>query len=74
MPKFLVCGTVICGVSIEVDADTKEEALEIAPEIFGGVHSYCGNGSCGGKLIGVAREGETINCEAEITWNHVENA
>lgn len=50
--KYEVYGyaTVVC--SMVVEADSEEEAIEIANEEFGGLSNYAGMGSCS-CLVGV---------------------
>ena len=50
--KYEVCGyaTVVC--SMVVEADSEEEAIEIANEEFGGLSNYAGMGSYN-CLVGV---------------------
>lgn len=50
--KYEVYGyaTVVC--SMVVEADSEEEAIEIANEEFGGLSNYAGMGSCN-CLVGV---------------------
>lgn len=60
-------------VYIEVEADNKEEACELAWDETG-VSAYCGNGGTGDKLIGVYGDNVTIeDCDyLEIITSDVE--
>jgi hypothetical protein len=58
MKKFIVPFTVICTVYVTVEAETKEEAIDIATdEVY--LSSYVGNGGSD-KLIGVSDENHSI--------------
>jgi len=50
--KFKVYGTVKVGVTVTVDADDEESAIEAAYEEFGGLSGYIGNGGSD-QLVGV---------------------
>lgn len=60
MRKYRVSGPANVEVSIIVEAESEEDAMEIACKEFLGVRGYCGNGSISGKLIGVSGQNERI--------------
>lgn len=68
MAKWTVAGSVEVTVSIIVEAETEDEAMELAEEKFGGVKSYCGNGGYD-KLIGVDGDSESIACDGEVEFD-----
>ena len=68
MKKWVVTGNVEVTVSITVEAETEDEAMEIAEENFGGVNSYCGNGGTD-KLIGVNGDNESISCDCDVEFD-----
>lgn len=65
--KYVVFGVTEITVSIEVEAENENEALEKADKQFKGIHSYAGNG--GDKLIGVEGKSETIAADAPVEFN-----
>lgn len=50
--KYRVHGSVTIGVSMVVEADSEEEALETANEEWPGLTNYAGNGARGSRLLG----------------------
>ncbi len=64
MKKYDVHGTVPVVVTITVEAENEEAAIEIASREFNGVHSYVGNGGFD-KLIGVDGSNESIDVDGE---------
>ena len=52
MKKFYVNGSVEIGVTIEVEAETKEEAIEKAYEQMPYLQNFCGNGGTD-QIVGV---------------------
>lgn len=50
--KYRVYGCTTLTCSMTVEADSKEDAIEIANEEFGGLTNYAGMGSCD-CLVGV---------------------
>lgn len=58
--KFVVYGTVQVGVTIEVEAEDKDDAIEVASNEFGGLTGYAGNGGMG-KLVGTTQKGVTLD-------------
>jgi hypothetical protein len=52
MRTFTVEGTAEVGITIEVEANSEEEALEKAEEILPELTSYCGNGGTD-QLVGI---------------------
>lgn len=66
--KYDVHGTMTVVVTITVEAESGEEAIEKANEEFGGVNSYAGNGGCD-KLIGVRGSNESIEADEEPVFD-----
>lgn len=64
MKKYDVYGTVPIVVTITVEANSGEEAIEIAARKFQGVRGYVGNGGLD-KLIGVDGTNESIEVDGE---------
>lgn len=62
--KYDVHGSATVVVTVTVEAENGEEAIEKAQEAFGGLHSYCGNGGVD-KLIGVGGSNESIELAGE---------
>lgn len=52
MSKWRVYGKVYIGVCVDVDANTKDEAIEMAHGKFPGLTNFAGNGGSD-KLVGV---------------------
>jgi hypothetical protein len=50
--KYRVYGSVSVGVTIKVEAESEEAAIEAAYSEFPGLSGYCGNGGTD-KLVGV---------------------
>lgn len=67
MKKYRVCGIVSVDVSTVVQANSPEEAKEIADHFFGGISGFCGNGGSS-KLIGVTGHDESIECNDNVEW------
>lgn len=53
MKTYIVKGTAFVAVSIEVEAENEEEAMEIAYDIQNDLDSFCGNGGTD-KLVGTS--------------------
>lgn len=68
--QYTVTGTATVTVCIEVDVDDKEDAIDVAYEEFGGIHSFCGNGGMD-KLIGVSGTHESIEIDGEVEFDNV---
>lgn len=69
MANFQVLGEVKIYVTMDVEADSREEAIDMAQDQFV-LRDYCGNGRSGGAIVGVNDERVTItadNCEAAFT-------
>ena len=69
MAKYRVYGTVRIGVSINVEADSDADALDIAHESFIGLTNYAGNGGTD-QLVGVYDRDVSLDAEgyeAEFT-------
>lgn len=57
--KFKVYGTVRVHMTVEVEAEDAEGAIEAAEE-FGGLTGYCGNGG-NDKLVGTAERNVSLD-------------
>lgn len=66
--KYDVHGIVPVVVHITVEAESGEQAIEIAQKKFKGVNEYFGNGGCD-KLIGVERSNESITIEGNVEFD-----
>ena len=69
--KYRVKGRVSVDVTIEVEADSAEEALEVANDELCGLNQYVGNGGMD-KLIGVDGDNESVDAPGEIEWTDAE--
>lgn len=58
--KFNVYGSVKVWVTIEVEADDEQHAIEVAKNEFGGLTGYAGNGGMG-KLVGTSESNVTLD-------------
>lgn len=58
--KFRVYGTATIGITITVEAEDIEEAIDNAHDEFNGLRSYVGNGGRD-KLIGVQESNVSID-------------
>ena len=64
MKKFKVTIPYVCYVTTEVQADDKDDAIDLAcMDTY--VGSFCGNGGNGDKLIGVTGDNESIEINQE---------
>ena len=74
MKKYIVSGKVTAFISVELEAENEEEAIEKAYEECSGPMSFIGNGGYD-KLIGVC---DTVNanvsiaCDDEVEYTDVE--
>ena len=61
-----------CEVTIlkRVKANNEDEAMELAEQLFQGVHSFLGNGGSD-KLIGVYDSSESIETMSYVNWEDV---
>lgn len=71
MKKYIVSGKVTAFISVEVEAENEEQAIEMAYEECSGPSSYVGNGGYD-KLIGVYGSNVSINCDNEVEYTEVE--
>lgn len=74
MKKYIVLGEVTAYISVELEAESKEEALEMAYEECSGLMNFVGNGGTD-KLIGVCDTDSatvSINCDEEIEYTEAE--
>jgi len=66
MSRYKVYGTIEILVSMIVEADDEEAAIEIANEDFDGLQDYAGNGRVGGALVGTNNSNVTIHSDSGI--------
>jgi len=71
MKKYKVYGTVTVGVSIEIEADSEEDAIEQAGYELDDLDAYCGNSGTD-KLIGVSGSDESVWSDGGIEWQEAE--
>lgn len=74
MKKYIVSGEVTAYISVELEAESKEEALEMAYEECSGPMNFVGNGGTD-KLIGVCDTDSatvSINCDENIEYTEAE--
>lgn len=69
--KFRVLGETTAVVSITVEAESADEAIEKAGRELGCLTSYCGNGGHD-KLIGVSLSNAGVSADEGIEWKEVE--
>ena len=71
--KYRVYGSTTVTCSMTVEADSKEEAIEITNEEFGGLTNYAGMGSCD-CLIGVltSENERSIYADGEVDFDDAE--
>lgn len=71
--KYRVYGSTTVTCSMTVEADSKEEAIEIANEEFGELTNYAGMGSCD-CLIGVltSENERSIYADGEADFDDAE--
>jgi hypothetical protein len=58
--KYQVRGFTKVFITIEVEAESPDEAIDIAYDDFCGMSSYCGNGGMD-KLVGVAQSNVSLD-------------
>lgn len=68
--KYVVLGNTQVTVSVEVEANSQEEAIQKAKKKFKGIHPYLGNGG-DMKLIGVEGVNETIAADEPVVFDDV---
>lgn len=66
--KYDVHGVVPVVVHITVEAESEEQAIEIAGKKFKGVHEYMGNNGYD-KLIGVEGSNESITIDGDVEFD-----
>lgn len=74
MKKYIVSGKVTAFISVELEAENKKEAIEMAYEECSGPMNFIGNGGTD-KLIGVCDTDSatvSINCDDEVEYTEVE--
>lgn len=74
MKKYIVSGEVTAYISVEIEAENKKEAIEMAYEECSGPMSFVGNGGCD-KLIGVCDTDDaivSITCDDEVEYTEAE--
>jgi len=57
--QYRVYGTVKVHVTVTVDADDRDSAIEAAYEEFGGLSGYCGNGGTD-QIVGVNNQNVSL--------------
>lgn len=71
MKKYRVYGHTTVTVVVEVEADSEEEAYEIAADQRSCLDAYCGNGDTD-KLIGVDGYDESVSADEDIEYDDIE--
>ena len=74
MKKYIVSGKVTAFISVELEAENEEEAIEKAYEECSGPMNFVGNGGCD-KLIGVCNTDSadvSIACDDEVEYTEAE--
>lgn len=69
--KFRVYGTIAISVTVEIEAEDADEAIERAYEEFGGLTGYAGNGGPG-KLVGTSQRNVTLDPDGEPDFTEAE--
>lgn len=72
MPKYTVYGTYTIGLSMVVEADSEEHALEVACEEFEGLRNYAGMGGTD-KLVGTDQEEVSLDAEGDADFTTVDH-
>lgn len=73
MAKWRVYGEVNVGVTITVEADSEEAAIDAAYEEFDGLSGYAGNGGSG-KLVGTTCSNAYLSPDGEVEFTETEPA
>lgn len=74
MKKYLVTGKVAAFISVELEAENEEEAIEKAYEECSGPMNFVGNGGVD-KIIGVCDTDTatvSISCDTDVEYEEVE--
>ena len=71
MNKYVVYGHTTVAVSIEVAADSEEEAYAAARENLCSLTSFVGNGGTD-MLVGVEEEGQNVVADEDIVYDDIE--
>lgn len=71
--KYRVYGSATLTCSMIVEANSEDEAIEVANEEFGGLTNYAGMGSCD-CLVGVLtnEDERSIYADGEADFNYAE--
>lgn len=71
--KYRVYGSTTLTCSMIVEANSKDEAIEVANEEFGGLTNYANMGSCD-CLVGVltSEDERSIYADGEADFNYAE--
>lgn len=69
--RFRVYGHTTVTVVVEVEADSEQEAYEVALDQRNTLDAYVGNGGVG-KLIGVDGDEESVSADDEIEYDDIE--
>lgn len=74
MAKWIVYGSVPVSVQMTVEAETKEDAIELAHQEFPGLSNYAGNGGMD-QLVGVHDSSVSLDADyAEPEFTDAEQA
>ena len=71
--KFRVYGTTTVDVTIEVEAEDEESAIEVAYQEFGGLTGYAGNGGTR-KLVGTSDRNVSLDTSDYVEFTDCERA
>ena len=71
MRRYIVYGRTTVIITTEVEAESEEEAYEIADGQRCGLDVYVGNGGTD-KLVGVDGENESVSADEEIVYYDIE--
>ncbi|MPN15540.1 hypothetical protein SDC9_162874 [bioreactor metagenome] len=71
MNKYRVCGHTTVTVTIEVMADSEDEAYDIAKNELCSLTPYGGNGGTN-KLVGVDGDNEDVDADEDIEYDDIE--
>lgn len=69
--RFRVYGYTTVTVVVEVEADSEQEAYEVALDQRNTLNAYVGNGGMD-KLIGVDGDEESVSADDEIKYDSIE--
>ena len=72
MPKYCVGGWTKVYITIDVEVENEDDAIDKAAESCPGLSSYASNGAMSGRLIGHNVKGMYIEPSEEIEWEDAE--